>query len=80
MPKLSNLTNLLDTATAFHALSQSPTDKGYWQGYLTGLRRRMVGGAKNSDMEHEAFQVMLSMGDAVSQALGRGTATAWKGR
>jgi hypothetical protein len=63
---------LYDIATAFHVMSQSPTDEAYFRGYLTGLRRRMSGGVKINDLEAEAFAALAKKSDAVSRQLGLG--------
>jgi hypothetical protein len=65
-------TRLYDIAFVFHAMSQTPTDEAYFRGYLTGLRRRMMGGVKPDDLEAEAFAILAKKPDVVSQALGQG--------
>jgi len=63
---------LYDIATSFHALSTSPKDKAYFQGYLTGLRRQMTGALRANDFEAEIFIALAKKPDTISQELGRG--------
>ena len=63
---------LYDIATTFHALSTSPKDKAYFQGYLTGLRRQMTGVLQANDFEAEIFIALAKKPDPISQEFSRG--------
>lgn len=61
-----------DRANTYNALANTPAERGYWQGYLTGARRRLSGGVRFGDLEAEAFEQMRRSKDEVERALGIG--------
>lgn len=63
---------LYDRATTYQVLSKSLLDKAYWQGYLTGIRRRIAGGKRTNDLEHDTFIGMARSEDQVQRWISSG--------
>jgi hypothetical protein len=62
----------LTRAKAMQGAAKEPTEADYWDGYQRGLRRLFHGERYGTARQHEAWLALVSDGDPLRAARGRG--------